>query len=928
MLQGASMTRKIIPTIAVCFIFTFASFLPANEYDDKKNIPMGIIYLPRDDSPSSDKILFPTFNPSQSSSHLNFIAQQCAAQKIHLNHQYRSSHGVPYDFLYQSNGLYANNARCVTSWLLTQRYLTERQSCAIWGELCQKYKINKQEASYGFCAIEEKFDYQRQHGNEHNSIDASCQISANYKTDLQEYGVTYHELWLKPDGLYHQDSKSVVFWIIQNQKLKHAQAHAIWEGYCDKRSCIAGAWIKDSGYQEIDKEFKKRKNQEEVQRKARQEKSRQERQQQEKDKKDCELKVAQQKKQDALVKKITSDYQQLDQLSDDTSDQWQEIWQGREQALLATEHNHCAKSLKSYAFDQQTMGYCMHQQIDYHVYEQFDGTQLQHQFHQEMCQIFKDAAQLQWSLPCQRPLVYVATQCAQLSHFYNQEQSTFETGGLLIIGKGCITLEILVGGLSKTALRSVIGLFHVLNGIAHTLQASTCALFDTYIAQTSSDMMGVIAQRADRFLDQDDQHYRLIQQAKKDMDEQALQCCEKIVATMHSIGVSIQQLLDGMLLNVTADATKVLAQRAQRSITDPEKVANILLTHQYIAQRQAQNPLSIEYQKQQFLALAPEEKVATVGKLFADFFVTPELYAAGIAKMYEAGATIASSINDFKNFPSEEILIQAENVALAISQEAAVAQEVSIQEQLSEEIINGMQTFFQVANNTPVPTGPPPIPTTVQEVRELFANSEYVIHTKDGEILLSPQAPFFEEVKKQIRKILNKEAKTIQKEIDLGCYTEYVQQDIVWHNVSRPCEMETTHAIKTQIEMVMYDSKGCIPKYTGGHFAGTCQRLEDAGLVKILGKRSLGNGVIEYKLQCTFSKVTYLKTEFAPSWTIPDIFKAGWQAARYGAENITIDGVIFNHLQVHGVDISAAFRIDRDGLLHIKVFPYILQEKL
>ncbi len=436
--------------------------------------------------------------------------------------------------------------------------------------------------------------------------------------------------------------------------------------------------------------------------------------------------------------------------------------------------------------------------------------------------------------------------------------------------------------------------------------------------------MGVIAQRADCFLDKDDQRYRLIQQAKEDMDKQALQCCEKIAATMHSIGVSIQQLLDGMLLNVTADATKVLAQRAQRSITDPEKVANILLTHQYIAQRQAHNPLSIEYQKQQFLALVPEEKVATVGKLFADFFVTPELYAAGIAKMYEAGATITSSINDFKNLPPKEILVQTENGALAISQEAAVVQEVSAQENLSKEIINGLQTFFQVANNTPVPTGLPPILTTVQEVRELFASSQYVIHTKDGEILLSPQAPFLEELKKQIQKILNKEAKAIQREIELGCHTEYVQQDIVWQNVSRPCKMEIKHTIKSNIEMVLCKDLGYVPKYTGGHFAGTCKRLEDAGLVKILNKNPLGNGVIEYELQCTFSKVKFYKTEFPTSWTIPDILKAGWQAARHGVEGITENKVIFKSLQINGVDISVLFRINSDGPLHINLFPYKL----
>ncbi len=116
-------------------------------------------------------------------------------------------------------------------------------------------------------------------------------------------------------------------------------------------------------------------------------------------------------------------------------------------------------------------------------------------------------------------------------------------------------------------------------------------------------------------------------------------------------------------------------------------------------------------------------------------------------------------------------------------------------------------------------------------------------------------------------------------------------------------------------------------KYFSTTSQRTCQRLEDAGLVKILGKRSLGNGVIEYELQCTLSKVTYLKTEFAPSWTIPDIFEAGWQTARYGIKKIAKDKTIFNHLQVHSVDISTAFRIDKDELLHIKVFPYILKEK-
>ncbi len=87
----------------------------------------------------------------------------------------------------------------------------------------------------------------------------------------------------------------------------------------------------------------------------------------------------------------------------------------------------------------------------------------------------------------------------------------------------------------------------------------------------------------------------------------------------------------------------------------------------------------------------------------------------------------------------------------------------------------------------------------------------------------------------------------------------------------------------------------------------------------------MDNGVIEYELQCTFSKVRYLKTEFAPSWTIPDIFEAGWQAARYGVEGIAENKTIFNHLQVNGVDISTAFRIDSDGLLHIKIFPYKIE---
>ncbi len=388
---------------------------------------------------------------------LSLVQEQ---RQINLDRQYRQSHGVSQSFLYGKDGLYAHNYDCILSWVLTQPDLNQWQACAILNEFLDNVpSISSHDKSAARAELEKKFDYQRAHPEIPAHLVAQNIENSVVARHVQEFGVTYDALWLKPNGLYYQWSSDVIDWIVYNSKLSRSQAQALWQGYCDdKRSWLARAFFKKHGINAIDQEFDKREKQEIKRQKVAS-------QQKVEDQKAAKQKAQQQQATQPLAQSVTAtptspieslptqvtqpvktieqppaqalpqdfelqpafenpvlhddalcdhDFDNIDfatpsrdmiagryvlpELDFGPKELHKLLHEAQQEALAQTVASDFACIDQSYDLDAQTLGYLQHQKIDYNEYLSCCGTVLQQTLHQQTCELMTVLAQHQSTL--------------------------------------------------------------------------------------------------------------------------------------------------------------------------------------------------------------------------------------------------------------------------------------------------------------------------------------------------------------------------------------------------------------------------------------------------------------------------------------------------------------------------------------------------
>ncbi|MBI2345280.1 hypothetical protein HYV10_04415 [Candidatus Dependentiae bacterium] len=100
---------------------------------------------------------------------------------------------------------------------------------------------------------------------------------------------------------------------------------------------------------------------------------------------------------------------------------------------------------------------------------------------------------------------------------------------------------------------------------------------------------------------------------------------------------------------------------------------------------------------------------------------------------------------------------------------------------------------------------------------------------------------------------------------------------------------------------------GYILDVGGGHLSGVCEALEQTGLIKIVGKNKLSNGVIDYTMQDIFTGNPIYKTVLPEKWTIEKIGDIVWEVFETGTDIVTSKNW-FKYKRIEDVDISLYLR--------------------
>lgn len=172
---------------------------------------------------------------------------------------------------------------------------------------------------------------------------------------------------------------------------------------------------------------------------------------------------------------------QYDSLNFSSANCSNSVLSGRQQALSQTEKDGYASYDQEFYLSPQAAGFLETHGIDYKNFQNFYGTALQQQLHQEMCDILSQAALLQAEFPHQSHLVNSIVNVADVAHDANQlgQIQTVESlnnlgfalleyGQAVVTGalKGCEGVAYTITHLEETAESAGKALYYVLETVA------------------------------------------------------------------------------------------------------------------------------------------------------------------------------------------------------------------------------------------------------------------------------------------------------------------------------------------------------------------------------------------------------------------------------------------------------------------------------
>lgn len=379
---------------------------------------------------------------------------------------------------------------------------------------------------------------------------------------------------------------------------------------------------------------------------------------------------------------------------------------------------------------------------------------------------------------------------------------------------------------------------------------------------------------------------------------------------MHRPGVYLQAIAGGVYDSVSDFAQMVIhpattisslgqmiyfvfetAALSEESVEEPfgefaEKYAE---RKQYICE-------TLSHIKNHFMQLDTPERLRVLTKFCADFTITPKIAHACtymVAGTLKRGVCAESALG----MMAEEFgVVGAAEEAVALVQEA----EQLAQQKLAVEIGQQFAEAESVINKASS-IAPRPLKVILEDVRA-FKNG--VIPFGEDELIFETK-----EALQETQKILQCKNMAALK---AAFQSKTVDNKIV--------QMAVEHMLN--FELVLQKEKrlgGYLIKIKGGHMPGVCEALEQVGLVKIVNKKQLPSGAIDYYLQDTLTGKMFEnpKTIFPKGWFGEDICKAGWYTYHNPSMPDTVcsrTGALKRTSKYNNLEITVYFTVKKQKL--------------
>jgi len=282
-------------------------------------------------------------------------------------------------------------------------------------------------------------------------------------------------------------------------------------------------------------------------------------------------------------------------------------------------------------------------------------------------------------------------------------------------------------------------------------------------------------------------------------------------------------------------------------------------THEVYQQRASQIHSTLSALQQEFIDLDGPGKLQAMTKFGADFYIPVKITHAcgyllsglcsrsqGVRTLEGAAAMMTDEFGVVDTF--EELVAKAEQLEPAIEQ--------GVVKQSNAEF---MQAEKAIGSSRAVPR---PLKVLLDEIQ-----------TKHNGVIPVYCRTLRKECK-EILKLVEQEFKKRNLEKLNTLRQLYGQKKID----GRLVKLSFDHICNVELGL-QYSSEhgGFILKVGGGHLPGTCEALEKIGLVKVINKKQLATGTIDYIIQDICSGKLSTKTELAVTWTEEKLLKAVWE---------------------------------------------------
>ncbi len=567
----------------------------------------------------------------------------------------------------------------------------------------------------------------------------------------------------------------------------------------------------------------------------------------------------------------------------------QDLYDARERALEQTKAEQYASHEKQYDLPAQTLGYLVSENMDMHAYGHFFGTALQHQLHQETCNVFDQVA-LQ-TMEHKQPVCFT-------KQAFLFAQAVYETNK-----KDWIAVA---GAMSDIAQQ-----------LAFVAQ-------DMY--ENPYEYIQVLAQYCDA-----------IGQA---VDETILEAMDILAypdIAMHNlvhlgatIGYAFYRVLD---LAATAHVAHIFDDNALAQEAYEKE-----------AQRMKQDLANLQKNiAQQMATMDGPDRVKCITKIGANFFMPPIVSQAfgmhfkgaaasgalGIAEslVIDVGHDAISQIKDLQAVGVASVLAEEEIAAHALSEFAKATATTKKLIPSKPKGASSPKKFKparrQTRKSEQKKNLPAPLISDIclkQTIAEVTALKEGIIPYTNVILKDRLEAGLKTILEEWNNLSLHSEnLNNLMKDLMYESYFNELGQKI---NVN---VINMKHVIHFEYEFVEL-AQGWQVRFSGGHASGICEFLKRKGLITIIHKEKLPNGCIEYECKEALTGFEFTKTEFPESWSWRKIIESGHEVFRKGIECEGKDNKLIRALCVDGVDISIKIKHHKQGSNIENILPYIETE--